>query len=130
MAVSYNQFCKYCILDTTQPQILVHALKYLAIPEIKNTVTSSCRHLLYEASTKSFLNDRRFYTASSVMVEVGTKSLAVLQLNAASYAFAVQRKYTTINGTYQVSNHISTKVQNNGIQANERIVERRRDVIK
>ncbi|KRY80238.1 hypothetical protein T4D_9350, partial [Trichinella pseudospiralis] len=82
---------------------LVHALKYLAIPEIKNTVTSRllCRHLLYQASTKSFLNDRRFFTAPSVMVEVATKSLAVLQLNAASYAFAVQRKYTTINGTYQ-----------------------------
>ncbi|KRY64098.1 hypothetical protein T4A_3411 [Trichinella pseudospiralis] len=40
-----------------------------------------CRHLLYQASTKSFLNNRR--------------------LNPASYAFAVQRKYTTINGTYQ-----------------------------
>ncbi|KRY71463.1 hypothetical protein T4A_9296 [Trichinella pseudospiralis] len=57
-----------------------------------------CLHLLYQASTKSFLNGRRFYTAALVIVEVGTKSsLAVSQLSAASYAFA-QTKYTTTIG--------------------------------
>ncbi|KRZ39957.1 hypothetical protein T4C_8500 [Trichinella pseudospiralis] len=71
MAVSYNQFCKYCILDTTQPQVLHSSM----------TIYGNV-YLLCPSPGRSSLNDFTHRSKITVVLrlhchchsQVGTKS--------------------------------------------------------
>ncbi|KRY71974.1 hypothetical protein T4A_4305, partial [Trichinella pseudospiralis] len=138
-------------------------LKYLAIPEIKNTVSYFhfshiilvswnldpadavvslmsmtiygkasrllCRHLLYQASTKSFLNDAEYFSFYHhlVVVVLHCRLRDGRSWHEIIGSLTVQSCILRVCCAKEVHNHKRTKVQSKGIQANERIVERRSD---